>query len=257
MDAQENKDLTPARPSQPSDDFPSNRSGRMMGGLVIVAVGAVLLARQVGVDLPPWLFSWGMLLIVIGVYVGARHSFRDYGWLIPVFIGTVFLADKFVDVHLMQYFWPLVVIFVGLVMILKPRGRNREQFWRRWEQQQGAGLQSSEDVLDCVTIFGGVKKNIISKDFKGGEAVTCFGGTELNLMQADMNGKIVLELVQVFGGTKLIVPPHWRIQSEELVSIFGGLNDKRPLPADTAVDSGKVLVLKGTCIFGGIDIKSF
>ena len=33
--------------------------------------------------------------------------------------------------------------------------------------------------------------------------------------------------MQVFGGTKLIVPPHWKIETEEVVAVFGGLNDKR------------------------------
>jgi hypothetical protein len=73
-----------------------------------------------------------------------------------------------------------------------------------------------------------------------------------------VNGKIVLELTQIFGGTKLIVPPHWKIQSEDLVAIFGGVEDKRAILSDPSVVSGsKVLVLRGTCIFGGIDIKSF
>ena len=43
-----------------------------------------------------------------------------------------------------------------------------------------------------------------------------------------------------------------------MVAIFGGVEDKRPQLADTStVNPNKVLVLKGTCIFGGIDIKSY
>jgi hypothetical protein len=41
-----------------------------------------------------------------------------------------------------------------------------------------------------------------------------------------------------------------------MVTIFGGLNDKRPIQA-TVSDDAKVIVLKGTCLFGGIDIKSY
>jgi hypothetical protein len=112
-------------------------------------------------------------------------------------------------------------------------------------------------MLDSVNIFGGLKKNIISKDFQGGEIVTIFGGSELNLTQADVTGRITLEVTQIFGGIKLIVPPHWRIQSEELVSIFGGVDDKRPILANPTYDEHRVLVLRGTNIFGGIDIKSY
>ena len=36
-----------------------------------------------------------------------------------------------------------------------------------------------------------------------------FGGAEINFMQADIQGRVELEVNQVFGGTKLIVPAHW------------------------------------------------
>ena len=114
---------------------------------------------------------------------------------------------------------------------------------------------SQDDFIDSTSIFGGAKKNILSKDFKGGDIVNIFGGTELNLTQADIKGKVVIELTTIFGGTKLIVPSNWSVQSEA-VTIFGGLEDKRSLSATTD-NSDKVLILKGTVIFGGIEIKSF
>lgn len=239
----------------------SNQSGRAWGGLIIVAVGAVLLAKKAGADLPPWLFTWQMALITFGVFVGAKHRFRDWGWLVPVAIGSVFLADKFIeDISIEQFFWPIIIIFIGLVMIFKPK-RSRDGVWRRWnekQQQEFSAMNSQnteEDFINAVTIFGGAKKVIISKDFKGGETTTFFGGVEINLTQADINGRAELELIQVFGGTKLVVPSNWKIQTEELVSVFGGLDDKRK--NITTPDPDKTLVLKGTCIFGGIDIKNY
>jgi hypothetical protein len=229
--------------------------GRLMGGLIIIAVGGVLLARQLGLDLPYWLFNWEMLLIAIGIFVGAKHNFRDTKWLIPVAIGGLMLINNHIYFfNLSRYFWPILIMGIGLYMILKSRrNRSSSSTWEGITTSEG-----SENLLECVTIFGGVKKNIISKEFRGGEAVTVFGGTELNLMQADIQGKIVLELVQVFGGTKLIVPPHWKIHTEEMVTIFGGLNDKRPLPAQPVVEADtRTIILKGTCLFGGIDIKSY
>jgi predicted membrane protein len=257
METQQSK-INPVSPNTPHTpaNQPRTDSGRFLGGIVIVTVGGILLARQLGVFIPYWLFSWPMALIGLGLYIGARHSFRNPGWIVPVLIGTVFLIDRFYyDFDLMHYFWPVFIIGIGLFMILRSRGKGGAFYNSRWNQENI--LEGRENVLDCVTVFGGVKKNIISKDFKGGEAVTIFGGTELNLTQADSTDKIVLELVQVFGGTKLIVPPHWKIHTEEMVTIFGGLNDKRPIPGQATADDSKVLILKGTCIFGGIDIKSY
>ena len=74
-------------------------------------------------------------------------------------------------------------------------------------------------------------------------------------MQADIKGTASIDITQAFGGMKLVVPPHWNIKSE-VVCVFGGIDDKRPISNDTA-DSNKVLILRGTCIFGGIDIRSY
>jgi predicted membrane protein len=84
--------------------------------------------------------------------------------------------------------------------------------------------------------------------------VNFFGGSEINLMQADIKGRVKIEVVQVFGGTKIIVPANWIVQSE-MLAIFGGIEDKRPPQLNTIPD--KILIIEGTSIFGGIDIKSF
>lgn len=78
---------------------------------------------------------------------------------------------------------------------------------------------NSGEVVDIVSIFGGTKRNIISKEFKGGDAVAIFGGNDLILSQADFTGTATLDLTQIFGGTHLVVPANWKIQSE-VVSIF-------------------------------------
>src|SRR6186713_517178 len=69
------------------------RSEKVLGGIVVVIVGAFLLARQMGVDMPEWLFTWEMLLIVVGFYVGIKHSFRHPIWIIMILVGGMFLAD--------------------------------------------------------------------------------------------------------------------------------------------------------------------
>jgi len=231
----------------------SNVSGRIFSGLIVVAIGVVLLANRLDANLPSWLLSWEMLLIAIGVFVGVRHQFRGPGWLIMIAIGTVFLVDDILDdVAIKNFLWPIVIIAVGLIIMLKPSRKGGS----RWESS-GPEQTSSERELDSVTIFGGLKKNIISKDFKGGEITTIMGGTELNLTQADFQGRVVLEMTQIFGGTKLIIPPHWKVESGELVNIFGGLDDKRPMQIDGKYDDNKILVIKGTCLFGGLDLRSF
>jgi hypothetical protein len=64
----------------------------------------------------------------------------------------------------------------------------------------------------------------------------------------------VIDITQVFGGTKLIVPSHWRL-STEMTAFFGSIEDKREQPVGAPTD--KTLVIQGTSVFGGIEIRNY
>ncbi|MEZ4972961.1 MAG: hypothetical protein R2820_06600 [Cyclobacteriaceae bacterium] len=241
-------------------------SGKVLSGIIVVIVGSVLLAKKVGADIPNWIISWEMLLITIGFYIGVKHGFRTWGWMIPVFIGSIFLVDHIVpDLEFRPYLWPVAIITIGLFMIFNPRSCNPRRRWRHGEWNRNSmdsgGADTarrpgdSEDYLDSVSIFGGIEKNIVTKDFKGGDVTTFFGGSSINLSQADIKDRAVLNLTQVFGGAQLVIPSNWKLHSE-VVSVFGGVEDKRTFQKDAPVAS-KTLVLRGTSVFGGIEIKSY
>jgi hypothetical protein len=257
MESYNQSTTTPVKPDSNPEKSGRGRNGRVLGGLFIVAIGLVFLANRAGADFPRWLFSFETILIAVGLYIGFRHSFKGFVWLIPIVIGAMLLVDDISDYEydFDRYTGPAVVIMIGLYIAFKPKRTRTET--SGWKNSDGS-LHASEDVLDSTVVFGSVKKNVISKSFRGGEVVNVFGGTEINLMQADLDGRVVLDLTMIFSGTKLLIPAHWKVQNEELVTIFGGIEDKRPMLADASMhDQNKVIVLKGTCIFGGIDIKSY
>lgn len=225
-------------------------------GLILLIVGGALLARQLGVIMPAWLFTWEALLITIGLTIGIVNRFRDIGWLIITAVGVFFLMDD-VYPEIKHFVWPAVIILLGLVIILRPR-QKKIPFAGDGSAQSPVYTHGdttpADDVLDAVAVFGAVKKNVLSKNFKGGEVVTVFGGSEINLTQADFVSPIRLEIVAVFGGSKLIVPANWEVRSEA-TAILGGVDDKR----DPALNqnSGKLIILEGTAILGGIEIVSY
>jgi predicted membrane protein len=249
----------------------THRRGKIISGLLVLAIGVLFLARELGAEFPSWLFSWKMLLIGIGLVVGIKHKFRNASWIILIAIGGSFLiSDLYPDLHLRPILWPVLLIIIGLVMVFKPRNKScgkHGYMHGKWRAQRRAMNEtsmadyytnteaSSEDLIQSTTIFSGTKKSVFSKNFKGGEAVTIFGGTEINFMQADIETSAKLEIEQIFGGTKLLIPAHWEIKSE-VVTIFGSLEDKRPLPA-IGTERTKTLILVGTTVFGGIDIRSY
>jgi len=65
----------------------------------------------------------------------------------------------------------------------------------------------------------------------------------------------MIDVTQVFGGIKMIVPPHWQVVPD-LAAVFAGIDDKR-MKSTATPGSDKVLVLKGVSIFAGVDIRSF
>ena len=118
----------------------------------------------------------------------------------------------------------------------------------------GYSTYSSEDFIDTTAFFGGVHKKIVSKSFKGGDVVTIMGGTEIDLSQADFTGIARLDVVQIMGATKIIVPAHWEVRTD-VTAIFAGFEDKRQQP--TVNNPDKVLLIDGTSLMGGIELRNF
>jgi hypothetical protein len=221
-------------------------------GLILLAVGGVLLARQLGVIFPAWLISWESLVIVIGLFVGIKSRFQNFGWLILVGIGTFFMLDDFYPA-MRNFVWPVVIIAIGLLIILRPH-RPKKNLIIAEEPVLTDAEEAKEDVIDMACVFGSTKKIVLSKNFKGGEVVCVFGGAEINLTQADFANIVKIEVVAIFGGAKLVVPANWEIRSET-AAVFGGIDDKREIIA--IANPEKTIFLEGTVIFGGVEISSY
>jgi hypothetical protein len=259
-------------------------------GIIFLVVGGLLLVRMAGFDFLDWLFQWEFILIAIGLVIGVKEGFRNLAWIILVGLGSFFLLDDiFPDMRLGRMILPAIFIGVGALILF---GRNRSSTLRprdpgptgdplrtsyegsdpiqaspdassepvgSYPHQSTEGLlandKSTDNVLDIAAVFGSVKKNIMSKHFRGGEVVSVFGGAHVNLLHADMEGPIVIEVVNIFGGTTLLVPNNWEIKSEA-VAIFGGVEDKRSIPHIPQVPN-KTLILQGFSMFGGLEIKSY
>ena len=229
-------------------------------GILILALGSLLLLDRMDMlEFPRWLFSWKVLLIAIGLIVGINKRFEGIGWLVLILIGSFFLLDDIpgFPYDFDEYAFPIGIMIVGFFMVSRAlwSSGNKQTGKTLWKGQPGDVQASGEDYFDITTIFGSNKRRIIAKNFKGGEATCIFGGADIDLTQADIEGTVKIDMVQLFGGAKLIIPSNWELKSDVTV-ILGGVDDKRQVPVQ-AVASGKTLVLTGVVIFGGIDIKSY
>lgn len=252
------------------------QSNRVYTGLFLLVAGIIVLAHKMGMPIPRWFFSNGMLLIGIGFLVGLKSKFKNIAAFILFAIGGIFLADEFFpQMQIEKFATPIALIGVGVYFIFKPKhaaySKIKAEKLNTWgnihnaygtntttaEVNNATSFGTTENVehINAVVAFSGLKKNIVAKNFKGGE-LTCFmGGAEINLSQADIQGNIILDVTNIFGGTKLVVPSNWIIQNE-VTAVFGAVEDRRPLNTNL-LDTNKTMILKGTCLFGGVDIKTY
>ena len=237
-----------------------------------MGVGAALLLRNTGFPLPYWLFSWPMILILIGIYSGVKHNFSNSSWMVLIAVGGFFLVDRIIpDLSLAPYFWPLLIIALGVIFIIKPKKgkwlevsedekKNGDNSITPidWQQTKvnNEFTTDSNDFLKVDSVFSGVQRKVVSKNFQGGKVACVFGGADINLTQADINGKVEIKFDVVFGGAKIIVPPHWNIYNQ-IDGAFHGVDDKRKFNSAVVIDPEKILILRGSVVFGGIEIKSY
>jgi predicted membrane protein len=174
------------------------------------------------------------------------------GGIILLVIGTVFYIKNvlnLIDFEFWSVFWPGVLILAGVMIIF------RHQLDRHPEKKTSL---NDENIMDELAVFGGGDRVITSQQFQGGKVTTIFGGLNFNMLKAKMApGENVIDVFSLFGGMKLIVPEGWTVKIR-VMSFFGGFSDKHryrvPEPSN---DQGSQLIIKGTVIFGGGEIKSY
>lgn len=229
---------------------------KILTALVVIAFGVMVLLHQLGFKLPTYLFSWELILILIGTISLIKHRFRmAFGYFL-IAIGVLFMInDYYPEAIEMRFVWPVLIILFGIMIFVKAISKKDESEKFVFLNDQDADSINGDDFFETTAFFGGITKNIVSKDFKGARVKTVFGGTELNLSNADFAEKAVIDLTTVFGGVTIIVPSTWSVQSQ-ITSVFGGIDDKRR-GIELTTDSSKTLVLKGNCVFGGVEIASY
>lgn len=231
------------------------RRNRVWFGIAVAIAGVALLLHTMRL-LPAFTFdlSWPLILIVIGVLIGIKNGFRRNAWWILILIGGANLIPdnyKIMGRPVDEMIWPVVLILFGLMIALRPRK------CRFGHPKTPSSIINTENSLDIDVTFGGRKEIVTSKDFNGGTINCTFAGVELNLTQADFTApSVVLDCRVSFGGVEIVVPSHWDILNEVSPS-FGSVEDERTIHTPSASETRKTLILRGSCSFGAIEIKSY
>jgi hypothetical protein len=234
-----------------------SNGGRIFFGAIVVIVGVFLLLK----GLFPTVFSafslhltWPVILIIIGIGIGIKTKFRSAAPWILIAIGGINLITHSVYGSLFprELIWPSLIILFGLLILFKRKKAGHMKF-----AECQPMFTNGSDVLNIDISFAGRKEIVTSKNFQGGVIRASFAGAEINLAGADSQVQpMILELHANFAGIELIVPSHWEVQNE-INPTMGSVEDLRMIRTGNTGDTQKLLILRGSCSFGSIELKSY
>ncbi len=213
--------------------------GRLFFGLLIVAVGALLLLDNAGV-LDAWeIFStwWPVIIVLAGILTLAANPRHWPVGLIIIAVGVAFLLSNLDIVDIGNFIIPAAIILVGLLVM----------FGRGLGTRTEAG-----DRVNTFNVFSGSEIASHSKQFQGGNISAVFGGAEVDLRDAVPVAGAELDVFTAFGGVELTVPEGWHVATRGL-PLFGAIENvtaKEQVPADAPT-----LAVNATVLFGGLEIK--
>lgn len=224
-------------------------------GLFLVAAGILLILGRSGLIEPKhmeYIFSWQSLLVALGVLFLISNPRSVVFSSILILVGGFFLYSEIVSlpIETRNIFWPIILVLLGLVMIFK-------RFSHKTPKKTFDHVESfSDEYVDKNIVFGGSKTVVTSKNFRGGSISTVFGGCELILTEAGLaEGDNVLNINAVFGGISIVAPRSWDIVIE-VDGIMGGFKDDRSFVNPDNIDRSRRLIIKGSAVFGGGEIKN-
>lgn len=234
---------------------PADKSNRFIIGVLLIIAGFILILRKSTVLPEPLdhfidniVFSWQMLLIVIGVITLAGSDNKTPGVVLISVGGFFMIPELFTDFfRSFNFFWPALFIVIGVVLLI-----NSKRLVKTLNYTSG----SKADMIDYVNIFSGAERQLITNNFLGGKITSIFGGGEVDLTRSSLApGDNVIEITCIFGGTTIIVPENWNVILN-VTPILGGFSDSRRIGSDVIKDTTRSLTIRGTVIFGGGELKS-
>lgn len=214
---------------------------RIVTGTAIIAVGVGFVLDNINViEFGALVGDWWPLAVILAGILIFLNDTKSYLWaLIVTAVGVAFQLRELgiVDINPWQFFWPFVIIAVGLSIVLR-RGPSH--------------VVSKSERDDLTAILGGTEQKNRSEDFKGSKLTAVMGGAKLDIRKASIKKEATIELFAFWGGIELIVPRDIVVRNQTS-AVLGGIEDK------TEQEVGKnapVLYITGDVIMAGVEIKN-
>lgn len=233
--------------AHPEASFPT----RLVVGVIIIALGAILLADNLGLfDATHVLHVlWPLALVAVGVGMVRKPTHprgRAWGWVL-ITVGIWIFAHNLGWLHLSvwQLLVPGVLLFAGGMMVRRALTGSQEP-----------ARAPAEDHVEFVRSFAFMSScelRPVSRPFRGADLDAVMGSIKLDLTDARMEAdSATIDLFGLWSAIEIFVPPDWTVTSKVTNLLAGFVDKRRP----TSVVPTRTLVIRGTALMSGIEVKN-
>ena len=177
-----------------------------------------------------------------------------------IIVGLLFLGRNFgiidSDLFGILVFWPVLFIFVGIMILFKPERHHFNAHWDGRRPEYTKEVYGSEDgFIVSDNTFGSVQQIVLDPVFRGARLRNAFGGTVLDLRRSKLEApQTFIDIDCTFGGVEIYLPSDWNLLTQ-IDAFIGGCDDKR-YNSSVEIDKEHILIVRGKVSFGGIEFKS-
>ena len=238
----------------------------MIAGTLLIGLGVLFTLDNFGVvDAGDIFRYWPLFLVGIGLLkiVQSSHPEQRIGGAVLAGIGALLLLRTLhvISFHLRDV-WPILLVVGGGLMVWRSVGRRDPgavlASARRQLPESEAAPQEGGYLLNEFAFLGGGERIIRTDDFRGGEVTAIMGGFNIDLRGAGIaREEAVLEVFTLWGGVEIRVPEDWVVQLQAQ-PILGGISETSTGPGGPPPPASaprKRLVIRGTAIMGGVEVK--
>jgi len=224
--------------------------------LMTIGIGLMILGILAALETltsfwQPWMgvrpiTLWPLIIVAVGVVKIVEKRLRSVGGWVILAIGLLLFARTVWGYfNLAQIIWPSIVMAAGIFIVFHAVKKHR---------RVPVELNKSGDFARGTAILSGYKHKPNGGMFAGGEITAIFGGFEIDLRQVTMKHESArIDVFALFGGGEILVPEGWDV-SVLVSAVAGGVEDKT-INLPTAAGGRPKLLVTGTVMFGGVELK--
>jgi hypothetical protein len=219
---------------------------RLIVGLGILTLGVLWTLDNLDILESRYITDWWpTILIAVGLVRFLDPRASRTGSVLIILFGGLLLMDTldYRDIDFGDLI-PLGIALLGAKLVWDALGRKSARVLD--------GNTDPASMINAFAIMSGIRRQITSQEFRGGDATAIMGGVEIDLRNAQIAAgqEAVIDSFAFWGGVEIIVPDHWRIVGS-VMPLLGGFDDKTISPS-----TGPVLIVRGAAVMGAIVVKN-